>query len=66
MMLSHEAFYGPHHCPVHTGANFYGRYVHRGETELPTCPNHTDETVFLEPSSGAKVDENIATVITIG
>ncbi len=66
MVLEIEAFYGPHHCPVCVGANFYGRYIHRGETELPTCPNHKDETVFLEPSSGAKVDGNIDTVITVG
>ena len=48
--------YGPHHCPVCVDANFYGRYVHRGETEEPTCPNHKDEKVVLVPASGAKVD----------
>lgn len=49
--------YGPHVCPLCTGDNYYGRYIHRGETEPATCPNHGDVVVYLVPGSGAKVDE---------
>jgi hypothetical protein len=52
--------YGPHHCPLCVDANFYGRYVHRGETEPPTCPNHPEDIVVrLVPGSGAKVDDTV-------
>ena len=54
--------YGPHVCPIHgadlTSREFYGRYVHRAETEPATCPNHKGEIVILVPGTGAKVDES--------
>jgi hypothetical protein len=50
--------FGPFRCPTCTDAKFYGRYVHRGETEPPTCPNHGEEIVILVPGSGAKVDDS--------
>lgn len=54
---SGAAMYGPHRCPQCVDANYYGRYVHRGEADPPTCPNHGDDVVFLVPGAGARVDE---------
>lgn len=47
--------YGPHVCPVCPTSRYYGRYVHRGETEPATCPNHKEQ-VLLVPGKGAKKD----------
>lgn len=60
-MATSPRMYGPHVCPVCTGENYYGRFIHRGEDEVPTCPNHKDETVVLVPGSGAKIDDTVWT-----
>lgn len=54
--------FGPHRCPLCTGENYYGRYIHRGEEDRPTCPNHGDVVVYLEPCSGAKPDDTVGLV----
>lgn len=60
--MTEQPMYGPHHCPEHVDAEFYGRYIHRGETEVPTCPLHKDEVVVLVPSIGAKIDDTVGLV----